>query len=151
VTKPARPRCAARSLRFTNRGLGKTFRIGRTKAQLRKSAGRQSKTRRRARYWCVKGGGTVRAIFNSRGRVVAVASTAKRHKAGKVARGVRLATLRRAYPRMTRIRRGMYVTRPGSRIVFGLRGGRVRYVAVATRSLARNAKSYRRHLGYGGV
>jgi hypothetical protein len=64
---------------------------------------------------------------------------------------VRLSTLRRAYPQLRRVRRGMWVTKPGSRVVFGVRAGRVRYVAVATRSLARRPKSYRRHLGYGGV
>jgi hypothetical protein len=140
----------ARSLRFKTAGLG-SFKLGRTAKRLERIAGRPLKVRRRARYWCVSGGGSVRVIFDGRRRAVAVASTARRHRAGRVARGVKLSTLRRAYPKLRRVRRGMYVTRPGSRVVFGIRSGRVRYVAVATRKLARNARSYRRHLTYGGV
>ena len=148
---PATPAkgCAARRLRFGRKGLG-GFRLGRTIARLQQRFGRPSKARRHARYWCVAGGGSVRVMFR-RKRAIAVASTARGHRAGRVARGVRLSALRKRYPGLRRVRRGMLVTHRGSRVVFGLRAGRVRYVAVGTRALSRNPKRFRRYLGYGGV
>jgi hypothetical protein len=150
ITKPpARRRCAARSLRLKTSGLG-SFRLGRTAKRLEQVAGRPVKVRKRARNWCVTSGGSVRVMFDGRGRAVAVASTAKRHRVGKIARGSKLSKLRRAYPKLRRVRKGIYVSRRGSRIVFGVRSGRVRYVAVGSKSVARSAKSLRRHLHYAG-
>ena len=142
-------RCAARRLNFTRSGLG-AFRLGGSLAALQQRFGKPFKARRNARYWCVKGGGSVRVMFR-RKRAIAVASTARGHRAGGVARGVRLSTLRRAYRNLRRVRRGMLVTHRGSRVVFGLRAGRVRYVAVGTRKLSRDPRRFRRYLGYGGV
>ena len=145
-----RPACAARGLRFTSRGLG-SFRLDRTARRLVERLGSPTEARRRARRWCVRGGGSVRVTFDRRGRAVTVASTGRRHRAASVAPGLRLSVLRTVHPRLRRIGRGIYVTRPGSRVVFGVSGGRVRYVAVGTRALARDTRSFRRHLRHGGV
>jgi hypothetical protein len=132
-------------MRFTRRGLG-GFRLGLIEPSIERRAGKPSMVRGRVSRWCVRGGGSVRVMYGRDGRALAIASTARGHHAGRVAPRARLRSLRRAYPHLHRIRRGMYVTRRGSRVVFGLRAGRVRYVAVATRKLARHPKRYRANL-----
>ncbi len=52
-----------------------------------------------------------------------------------VHRGTPVDRLRRAYPRARRLSPGVLAARPGSALVFGVRGGAVRVVALVSRGL----------------
>jgi hypothetical protein len=58
-----------------------------------------------------------------------------------------------AYPRGRRIGGGLNRANPGSPRLFGIRRGRVRFIAVADRRLLRPGKrrDLRRHLAYAGL
>jgi len=108
----------------------------------RKSSGERALKRRR---------GKVTAVFSRRGRVVLVATTARKHHKGAVHPGSRLRSLRRAFPQRRAIGRGLFVAKPGSRRVIGTRARRVRFIAVANRKLTRNSRALKRHLRLGGL
>jgi hypothetical protein len=110
--------------------------------------------RRRAWRYCVSGRrnrtAKVVAVFTRRARVGLVASTGRGHEALGIAPGARARRLRgRARP----FGRGVFVRRAGggAGFVYGVRRGRVRYVGVASRSVARRPARLRRHLRIGGV
>ena len=58
-----------------------------------------------------------------------------------------------AYPRARRIDRGLYRANPRSPRLFGIRRGRVRFIAVAERLLLRpgSRRALRRYLAYAGL
>jgi hypothetical protein len=93
---------------------------------------REPRTRRRAR---------VIAVFNPRGRVAMIATDARSHRAGGVQvhdrRGGKAIQLKRAGKR--------------SRFVYGVRKGRVRYVAVASKPVAKSPRKLRRYLRLAGL
>ena len=99
------------------------------------------KTRRSYRY-CVK---------RSSGRIVLVTTTARAHGNRRLRPGASLRALRRAYPRRRALGRGLYRANRRSRRLIGLRRGRVRYFAVANRSLLRKRRALRRHLRLAGL
>jgi hypothetical protein len=139
-----RRRCLPSKGRFTRRGLrgGRlgAFRLGRPLRRVIRAAGRPTRTRRGGvRRWCVKGGGHVTVLTRKR-RVALVATTARGHRAGALRRGRGRGTALRG---ATRLRRGIY-RRHG--VAFGLRNGRVRYLAVTSKRLRRTAKQLRRAL-----
>lgn len=145
--------CLARRSPIGPRNIGRV-RVGRTRARLRRLPGLRRRTRRSYRF-CVKGGrGTVSAVFSSRrprGRVLLVTTNAPDHGNRRVRPGARVSKLRRAYPRRRRLGRGLYRAGPRSPRLFGVRRGRVRYIAVADRPLIRNRKALRRYLRHAGV
>jgi hypothetical protein len=118
------PACYAAGA-LTRRGTA-GLRLGATWTALLRRAG-QPQQRTRAWSWCVAGAGNERAadvaVLSRRGRVELVASTARGRSAGGVAVGARMAS-------------GLHVR---GRRAYDLRGGRVRTVAVASRSLSRAA------------
>ncbi|MEJ7715113.1 MAG: hypothetical protein WKF40_05150 [Thermoleophilaceae bacterium] len=81
-----------------------------------------------------------------RGRIVFVASTARRHGTRSVASG---RPKKKGRPRgARRVRRGLYVGTHGrrGRIVYGVRRGRFTFLAVTTRRDARKSKALVRRL-----
>ena len=88
--------------------------------------------------WCVRGGGHVTVLIR-RGRVRLVATTAPGHRAGSLRRG----RSRRAVRGARRIGRSTFMR--GS-TVFGVRAGRVSYLAVASSSLRRSPRALQRAL-----
>ncbi|HYH90345.1 MAG TPA: hypothetical protein VEX67_14010 [Solirubrobacteraceae bacterium] len=127
---PSTRGCLSRRSAVRRRGIGR-IRLGMTrKALARRLPAPRRKTRRSWR-WCVKGGkGMVSAAFTKSGRVALVAATGAKGSTKQ---------LRRRYPRRQAI--GRSIIRAGARSsrIFGVRGGEVRYVAVAApRTLARN-------------
>lgn len=131
----ARRGCLSRTLRVSRRGVGPVA-FGRTRAQLVRRAGPPLRRNEARMRWCVAGGGSVVASFSRRGRAKLVATTAARHRTAgrRIGRGSRLRRLRRAHPELVRSRRGVLRTRGERvRLVFGVRRGRVRYVAVTNR------------------
>jgi len=128
----ARSGCLRRTLRVTRRGIG-PVRVGSSRKQLLRSAG-PPRNRSRLRWrWCVAGGGHVSAAFERGGRSARlVGTTASRHRARGVGRGSRAQRARQRFPNARRLRRGVLESRArGGRVVFGIRRGRVRYVATA--------------------
>ena len=99
------------------------------KALARRLPAPRRKTRRSWR-WCVKGGkGMVSAAFSKSGRVALVATTTATGQHEQ---------LQRRYPRRQAIGRSIIRAGAGSSRIFGVRGGKVRYVAVAApRAIAR--------------
>ena len=141
---PAR-RCRASRARVTRRGLG-PVQLGHSPQRLLRRAG-QPVRRTRAWRYCVAGGRAekVVAVFTARGRVGLVGSTARGHRAGRVGKGTPARELRRG---TRRLGRALLVRRVpgGARLVYGVLRGRVRYVAVASRSVARTRTGLLRYL-----
>ena len=109
------------------------------------------KTRRSYRYCVKRSSGRVSAVFSPRGRIVLVTTTARAHGNRRLRPGASLRALRRAYPRRRALGRGLYRANRRSRRLIGLRRGRVRYFAVANRSLLRKRRALRRHLRLAGL
>ena len=78
-------------------------------------------------------------------------TTARGHGNRRVRVGSRATRFRRAYPNRVRIARGIYRARRGSPRLFGVRSGRVRYIAVATPPVTRKGATLRRYLRRAGV
>ena len=134
--------CQAARLRFGAKRLGQ-IRLRATWQALLRSAGQPD--RRPARVWryCVNAkpnrvarSARVTAVLTPSGRVGLVASTARQHRFRHIGRG---ASARRLG---TAKRRG--IVKRG-RVVYGIRGGRVRYVALIARGV--NARRYLRLAG----
>ena len=109
------------------------------------------KTRRSYRY-CVKGSsGRVTAVFSKRGRVALVITTARAHGNRGVRPGGSGRAFRRAYSRRAPVSRGLFRANRRTPRLIGVRNGRVRFFAVASRSLLRNPAALRRHLRLAGL
>ena len=147
-------RCGAGGGGFKARRL-KRMRLGMTAEQLLKARRRQPLERGRAWTYCVREPRTARrsprlmAVFNRRGRVAMIVTTARSHRARRIGVHMRAAKLRGA----RRAGRGIRLRRAGggNRYVYGLRAGRVSYVGLAARPVARKRKALRRHLRIAGV
>jgi hypothetical protein len=125
--------------------------LGRTRKQLRRLPGLVRRTRRSYRF-CVKGGrGVVSAVFSKRGRSLLVTTTAPAHGNRGVSAGRRSLRLRRAYPRRRAVIRGVYRASPRTRRLIGIRGRKVRFIAVAEPRLIRKHKALEQYLRLAGV
>ena len=147
-------RCLSRRAPVGLRGVGR-IRLGRTRARLLRVPARLARRTRHSYRWCVRGlSRRVVAVFSSRSRRARsrlVATTAPAHRLRRVGRGVSTRRLLRRLPRARRLGRGLYRAGPGSRRIIGVRAGRVRFVAVATRGLLRDRRALRRHLRRAGL
>jgi hypothetical protein len=100
----------------------------------------------------VKGGkGTVSAAFTKKGRVALVATTASRYGNRRVTPGTKTARLKKAYPRRRALGKTLVRANSKSPRLFGVRKGRVRYVAVTTRRTLGRGKTLRAYLRYAGM
>jgi hypothetical protein len=129
--------CKSQSLRFTRHGLGRLHLRDGTARLLRR--GGQPKVRGNSAWsWCVRG-------RQNSGKRVAAALT----RGGKVALVGRNTKVVRRVPSGAReLGRGLFVRNAGprARFVYGVRGGRIRFVAVATRAASKNRTVLRRYL-----
>jgi len=148
--------CLARRSGIGPRNIGRV-RLGLTRARLRRSprlARVSPLSRKRSRYrYCVKRSrGRVSAVFGRRSRVELVTSTAKGHGNRRVRPG-RSARRLRALPRRRRIARGLFRVSPRGRRVVGVRKGKVRFVAVASKRVLRrqNRRVLQRYLRRAGL
>jgi hypothetical protein len=136
--RSAQRRCLPRRSPIGPRNIGRV-RLGLTRARLRALPLRRLRTTRHLYRYCVRRSkGTVTAVFSRRGRVALVTTTARGHGNRGVRPGSPARLLRRAYPRRRRIARGLYRANPGSLRLIGVRDGRVRFFAVASRRLMRH-------------
>ena len=146
VGSPGGRPCLARRVRVGRRGIGRA-RLHARRATLRRAFGTPSLFTARSDRWCVRGGGQVRVAYDSRGRARLVASTARGHRLGGVGRGSRARSLRGG----RRLGRGLLRAGPRSRALVGVRRGRIRYVAVADRSVLKSGRVLRLLLRRAGV
>jgi hypothetical protein len=152
ATCPAPRACLARRSPIGRRNIGR-IRLGLTRARLARRIG-PSRRGRLVTRWCVRRSrGRVSAVFtrrSSRSKAVLVATTARGHGNRRVRPGSSTRRLRRAYPRLRRVRRGVFRANPSSPRLFGVRRGRVRVIAVASKRLLRSPRSLRRSLRRAG-
>ena len=149
----ARP-CLSRRSPVGPRNVGR-IRVGFTRRRLLRLRVRSPRRARRSYRYCVKRSrGRVTAVFASRSRrarVKLVVTTARGHGNRRVRVGSRARKFHRAYPVRVRIGWGLYRTSSRSTRMFGLRRGRVRFIAVGSRSIVGNHRMVRRHLRAAGL
>jgi hypothetical protein len=127
-------RCLAHRSPIGPRNIGRV-RLGLSRARLRAlPVKRRSSTRHVVRFCVRRSKGTVTAVFSRRGRVALVATTARSHGNRGVRPGSPARRLRTAFPHRKKIARGLYRAGPRSSRLIGVRGGRVRFFAVASRA-----------------
>ena len=143
------PGCRSARGRFTRRGLFRVH-LGATAEEVLKRAGQPATRTGRAWEWCVHGdrnkGRHVAAAFDRRGRLALVASDALGHRAHRVERGGRPPGRARAFGqgvRLLRVGRANYV--------FGVKNGRVAFLAAASRAAAKSPQQLRAYLRLAGL
>jgi hypothetical protein len=142
--------CLAKRAPMGKRNLGRV-RLGRTRRTLGRLPGFLRRTRHSYRF-CVKGGvGSVSAAFSRRGKAQLVTTTAPGHSKRHIHPGSRSSRFRRAFRHRVLIRRGLYRAGRHSRLLIGVRRGRVRYLGVASATLLRHPRTLRRYLRYAGA
>jgi hypothetical protein len=142
--------CLARRARVLSRGIGRV-RLGAARRSLERRLGAPVRSSPRAGRWCVAGGGTVRVAYSRAGRALLVVTTARAHHSRRVRPGTSLRALRRSFPLGRAIGRGVRRAGRRSRVVAGVRGRRVRYLAVAGRRLLRRPRELRAFLRLAGL
>jgi 3',5'-cyclic-AMP phosphodiesterase len=145
------PHCLPRHVRLDRRHV-KQVRLGSTRASL--GHRRPAPTRRTERVWewCVKdGGGAVTAAFAADGRVALVAATAPGYGDRGVHPGANARSVPHAYPHLERLGRGLLRASPHSRLLLGVGGGVVRYMAIAERATIDRPRELRSYLRAAGV
>ncbi len=152
VGVPAARRCRPARGRLTAKGLSRV-RLGLAPVGLLKRAGQPITRRARTYRYCVRGKGNgkakIVAVFGGNEKAALVGTTARGHRSRTIRRAGG-AKLRRAAKRLGR---GRLVRRAkgGKRFVFGVRRGKVRYVAVTTRSVAKSKRRLSAHLRRAGL
>lgn len=143
--------CKGWSKRFlTPRGF-KRLRLGSKPAKVLRRSGQPS-SRTRVWRWCAeagRGGGPRRtkksevvAVFDKRAKVALVASNSRKHRAHGIRPGLNASALG---GKARKLGAGLYVRDAGRgrKFVYGVRGKRVRFVAVASRSVASSSATLR--------
>ena len=139
-------------MKISRRNIGR-LRLGQTRSRTARRArplGNISSRTRVYRY-CVKGDRKARglaAFDRKRKRLRLAATTAKRHKVRGLGRGNRTRSVRRKFRgRVRSIGRGrLFVRTRAGGVVFGSRKGKVTYVAIVDKTLAKSRKTTRRYL-----
>lgn len=141
--RPRARRCLPRRVRVGRRSLAGVALRARG-GQVARRVGSPLRRRLGTWRWCVRGGGKAIAVFSRNGGALFAASTARGHRRGAARPGISLRTLKRIFRRagLRRVRGQVYVVRRGSSrgLVLGVRGRRVRYIAVADRVLLRSPR-----------
>ena len=120
------------------RGIGAVH-IGDRLASVRRRLGQKGFARGGAVAWCVRGGGSLSAVF-SHGRARLVAVTAAGFQGARGAGpGDPLSRTRRAYGAAKAVGGGFYVDSARTRLIFVASRSRIAYAALADRSLGRRA------------
>ena len=150
---PAPRACLSRRSPIGPRNIGR-IRVGFTRSRIARRIG-PSRRGRLVTRWCVKRSRRfVSAVFGSRSaraRARLVVTTAAGHGNRRVRPGSSVRRLRRAYPRLRRVTRGVFRANPSSPRLVGVRRRRVRFIAVVDRRLLRSPRSIRRSLSRAGL
>ena len=139
-------RCLSSRSPIGRRNIGRLS-VGRTRAQLARRLAPVQRGRLLHR-WCVRrSSGRVTAVFGGRragSRSRLVVTTAGRHGNRRVRPGSTMRALRRAFPGVRRVTRGVFRASRRNPRLFGVRRGRVRFIGVAERRLLRDPRALRR-------
>ncbi|MCW3010370.1 MAG: hypothetical protein JWO90_774 [Solirubrobacterales bacterium] len=145
--------CRDGRLRLTRAGMGQ-LRLGIPAEELLRSAGQPTTRKGRSWRWCVEDRGNaaerVRTAFTPGGSVALIGSTVARHRIAGVGPGSRTSAIRGA----RRLAPGVLVREAGGgrRYVYrSTAAGRVRWVAVATRTASRTPATLRSYAGIAGL
>jgi microsomal dipeptidase-like Zn-dependent dipeptidase len=147
------PGCRSVHEGFSRKQFGRVF-LGHTPEQVLRGTNQPVSRPNRSFRWCVGDkadrNGQLAAAFTAGGRVGLVASTVNNHQWDGVGTGDRARRLR---GKATNSGGGLYVTRlpNGNRIVYGVKKGRVRFVALAAAAVAKDRKELLRELRLAGV
>lgn len=149
-TRPRRS-CLAHGTGMSARRIG-GIRLGASRAALERLPVAPARRNGGSYRYCVAGRrGRVTAVLSRHGRVALVASTVHGHRLRGVGRGAPAIRIRRAYPHGRSLGRGLRGGGARSRALFGLRRGRVRFVAIADRALLRDRARVRRAVRNAGL
>ena len=152
---PALNRCRPSRGRLTGKGLVRVG-LGLDPVALLKRAGQPVARTGRAYRYCVRGNrgdrnakAKIVAVFSGNEKATLVGTTARGHRSRTIKRGGG-AKLRRS---ARKLGKGILVRRArgGKRFVYGVRRGKVRYVAVASRSAAKSKRRLRANLRLAGL
>ena len=151
---PAR-RCRSPHVHF-RRGSLNDVGLGLSPNRLLRRAAQPAVRKGRVWRWCVGGRKNRRAkvvaAFTRGGnpRVALVGTTGRGHTSRRVATGMRV---RRIRGRLKRVGRTLRVRRVagGRKMVYGVRRGRIRFIALASRGAARNGRTLRRYVRLAGL
>jgi hypothetical protein len=147
--------CRPASERFTSTGLGRGLRLGQTSVTALFRAGQPLSRPGRSYRYCVNGrssaGAAVRAVFNAGGRISLIASTARGDRIDGIGTGSTVSRLAGAARQLP----GGVWTRASGRshnaYVYGVRDGRVVYVALVRSSELRDPVQLRTDLLAAGL
>jgi hypothetical protein len=136
------------------------LRIGDSEDEARRALGPPRSVKRGFLRWCVEGGG--RLLAGQRGdrsgelgeggprRTVIALTTSPAFRFRGIGPGARVRALRRALPRARRSiaygRTALYLPRRRSAVLLGVRGGRVRFLAVRGRNAVTGRRALRSYL-----
>ena len=146
-------RCFGRRLKVLKNAIG-SLKLRMTRDRVGARFGPPARTARGVLRFCVNGGGRVFVAFSPKGRVQLAATTARGHRRLALGKGATERALRRTFGRRLRSA-GSGVRRiaggPSQQVLFGVRRGRVTFVAVADRGLIRNRRALRSQLRRAGL
>ncbi|HVF78189.1 MAG TPA: sialidase family protein [Solirubrobacteraceae bacterium] len=145
-------RCFPRRLKVLKNAIG-SLQLRATRDRVGARFGPPGRTARGVLRFCVTGGGKVLIAFSAKGTVQLAATTAKQHRRLGIGKGSKVKALRRKFGRRVRSAGGLLriAGGPSQQIVFGVREGRVTFVAVANRSLVRDRVALRSQLRRAGL
>jgi hypothetical protein len=135
-------------------------RLGESESELRRALGPPRRVKRGFLRWCVEGGGRFLAGQRSdrsgdlgegsTERAVVLVSSSRAFRFRGVGPGARLRSLNRRLPRAVGLvreaRTRVFAVRRGSRVILGVRGGRVRYIGVRNRRALGSKHALKRYL-----
>jgi hypothetical protein len=145
--------CKSGREHFTRQGLGRLY-LGNSAAQLLRRGGQPKVRGNRAWTWCAirkkNRHKKVVAALTRTGKVALVGSDAEGHRALRLRVGVKA---KRVRGKARKFGKGVYIRKASkrARFVYGVRKGRVSFVAVATRAAAKNRKTLRAYLKIAGL
>ena len=150
---PVASRCFPRRLKVSKNAIG-PLKLRTTRERVGARFGPPGRTARGVLRFCVTGGGKVLIGFSAKGRVQLAATTAKAHRRLRIGKGATERALRRTFGRRVRSA-GSGLRRiaggPSQQLVFGVRRGRITFVAVADRALIGDRAALRRQLRRAGL
>ena len=145
-------KCHPARWRFHRRGLGRV-RLGQGSVRALRNAGQPLRRIKRTYRYCVRGSANkksrITSVFTRAGKTGLVVSNSRSHKARKAGIGFRAKRLRKVTKAFGK---GLRVSKAGgTRYVYGVRRGRVSFVGVASRAVAKSPRRLRAHVRLAGL
>src|SRR5439155_8486300 len=145
--------CLRSRLKVGSRGIGSRLRIGNTQKIMRRRAGPPTRAKRLSWRYCVGKGkrGSVVVAFSPELDARLILTTARGHSARGIHPGSTVKAMLRKYHDAKRVPKKVWFTSRSTRIVFGMRKGKITFVAVADRRLIKEPGLLEVYLQRAGV